>query len=138
VIWLQTATLFGPDEGKISFNEHDISDLKQTDIHTVEPLVPEPSAFEVKMAIEKIKGTKSPGIDQIQVELIKAGGRTIRSDIHKIIYSVWNKEGLPEKWKESVIVPIYKKGKKRIVAIIKAYHFSQINTRFYPTSCCQG
>jgi hypothetical protein len=35
--------------------------------------VPEPSAFEVEMAIEKVKSHKSPGIDQIPAELIKAG-----------------------------------------------------------------
>jgi len=44
--------------------------------------VPEPSAFEVEMAIDKLKRHKSPGIDQISAELIKAGGRTIRSEIH--------------------------------------------------------
>ena len=29
--------------------------MRQTEIHTAEPLVPEPSAFEVELAIEKIK-----------------------------------------------------------------------------------
>jgi hypothetical protein len=37
------------------------------------------------MAIEKLKRHKSPGIDQIPAELIKAGDRTIRSKIHKLI-----------------------------------------------------
>jgi hypothetical protein len=64
------------------------------------------------MAIEKLKSHKSPGIDQIPAELIKAGGRITWSEIHKLIISIWNKEELPEKWKESVIVPIYKKGDK--------------------------
>jgi hypothetical protein len=41
--------------------------------------VPELSAFEFEMAIEKQKSHKSPGIDQILAELIKAGGRTICS-----------------------------------------------------------
>jgi hypothetical protein len=72
--------------------------------------VPEPSAFEVKMAIENQKWHKSQGIDKIPAELIKAGGRTIRSEIHKLINSVWNKEELPDEWKESITVPIYKKG----------------------------
>jgi hypothetical protein len=60
------------------------------------------------MAIEKLKRHK----DQIPAELIKAGGRTIRSEIHKLINSIWNKKELPEQWKESIIVPIYKKGDK--------------------------
>ena len=64
------------------------------------------------MAIEKLKSHKSPGIDQIPAELIKAGGRTIRGAIHKLINAIWNKEELPEEWKESVIVPIHKKGDK--------------------------
>ena len=40
------------------------------------------------------------------------GGRTIRCAIHKLIISIWNKEELPEEWKESIIVPIHKKGDK--------------------------
>ena len=36
--------------------------------------MPEPSAFEVEMAIGKLRRHKSPDIDQIPAELIKAGG----------------------------------------------------------------
>ena len=46
----------------------------QTEVHTAEPLVPEPSVFEVELAIGKLKNQKSPGIDQIPAELIKTGG----------------------------------------------------------------
>ena len=46
--------------------------VRQAEIHTAEPLVPEPSALEVELAIEKLKSHKSPGIDQIPAELIKA------------------------------------------------------------------
>ena len=77
-------------------NVHGVNDVRQTEIHTAEPLVPEPSAFEVDLAIEKIKSHKSPGVDQIPAELIKAGGRTIRYQIHKLIISVWNKKELSE------------------------------------------
>ena len=58
-----------------------------------------PSAFKVELDIEKLKSHISPGIDQIPVELIKAGGRTIRCAIHKLIISIWNKEELPEELK---------------------------------------
>jgi len=94
------------------FNVHGVSDVRQTEIHTAEPLVPEPSAYEVAMAIEKLNRHKSPGIDQIPAEMIKAGSRTIGFKIHELIYLIWNLEKLSEGWKESIIVPIYKKGDK--------------------------
>ena len=76
-----------------------VYDVRQMDICTTEPLLPEPSAFEVELAIEKLKCHKSTGNDQIPAELIKAGGRTIRGEIHKCIISIWNKKELPEEWK---------------------------------------
>ena len=32
------------------FNAHGVNDVRQTEIYTAQPLVPEPSAFEVEMA----------------------------------------------------------------------------------------
>jgi hypothetical protein len=93
-------------------NVHGVSDVTQAEIHTAEPVVPEPRALEVELAIEKLKSHKLPPIDQIRAELIKAGGRTICCAIHKLIIAIWNKEELPEVWKESIIVPIHKKGDK--------------------------
>jgi len=58
-------------------NVHGVYDVRQTEIHMAELLVPEQSAFEVEMAIEKLKSHNSPGIEQIPEDLIKAGGRTI-------------------------------------------------------------
>jgi hypothetical protein len=81
-------------------NVHGVSDVRQAEIHTAELLVPEPSALKVELAIEKLKSHKSPGIDQIPAKLIKAGSRTIRCAIHKLIIAIWNKEELTEEWKE--------------------------------------
>jgi len=55
------------------FNRHGVKDVGQAEIHTAEPLVPESSASEVELVIDKLKSHKSPGIDQIPAELIKAG-----------------------------------------------------------------
>jgi hypothetical protein len=66
-------------------NVHGVSDVRQAEIQTAEPLVPEPSVLEVELDIEKLKTHKSPGIDQITAELIKAGGRTICCVVHKLI-----------------------------------------------------
>jgi hypothetical protein len=37
-------------------NVHGVNDVRQTEIHTAEPLVPEPSYFEVEIATESFKG----------------------------------------------------------------------------------
>jgi len=43
------------------------------------------------LAIGKLKSHKSPGFDQIPSELIKADGRTVRYEIHKLIIYIWNR-----------------------------------------------
>jgi len=55
------------------FNVHGVKNVGQAETHTAEPLVPEPSASEVELTIDKLKSHKWPGIDQIPAELIKAG-----------------------------------------------------------------
>ena len=44
-------------------NVHEVIDVRQTEIHTTKALVPEPSALELEMVIEKLKRHKSPGTD---------------------------------------------------------------------------
>jgi hypothetical protein len=99
--------------------------------------MPETSAFEVEMPIEKIKSHKSPDIDQIPAEMIEPGGRTICSEIHKLINSIWYKEKLPEEWKESIIVPIHTKGDKPNCSNYRGISHFSTTYKFYPTSSCQ-
>jgi hypothetical protein len=70
--------------------------------------------------------------------LIKSDGRTIRSEIHKHISSIRNKDFLPEGWKDTIIVStcICKEGD--IVIIVGAYHFCRLRTKLYLKFCCQG
>ena len=111
------------------------TDVKQTEIHIAEPQVPEPSAFEFEMAIVELNRHKSPGIDQIPAEVITAGSRTIRSEIHKLINSIWNTEELPEEWKESIIAHFYNKGDETDYSSYSGISLCQLRTKFYPTSC---
>ena len=96
VIWMTTDShsIFASWRNHSSqlLNVHGVKDVKHTEIHTAEPLVPEPSAFQVEMAIEKLKRHKSLGVDQIPAELIKAESRTFRSETHKLTNSNWNKD----------------------------------------------
>jgi hypothetical protein len=72
-------------------NVHNVSDVRQTEVHTAEPLVPGPSRLEVEVAIAKLKKYKSPASDRIVSEFIQARGETtLLSEIHKFIKSVLN------------------------------------------------
>jgi hypothetical protein len=54
-------------------NVHWIHDVRQMDIHTDEPLVPESSRVEVEIAIGKLKSYKSPGTDRFRPSWSKQG-----------------------------------------------------------------
>jgi hypothetical protein len=105
-----------------------------TEMHITEPLGPEPVSFKVEIITEKLKRCKSLGTDQIPTELIQAGGNTLFSEIHKLRNYIWNKEELPQQWKESTIVPIYKKGVKTDCGngVVDEYHCYQLHIKFYP------
>jgi hypothetical protein len=93
-------------------NVHWEGGVRQTEMHTAEPFVPQPSASEVEAAIGKPERYKSPGVYQIQIEIIQAGRETLHSEIHKLIKLIWNKEELTHQWKESTVVLIHKNGHK--------------------------
>jgi hypothetical protein len=69
-------------------NEHKVSDVRQTEVHTAEPLVPGPSRLEVEIAISKLEKYISPGSDEISAKLIQVGDEMLLSAIHKLINSV--------------------------------------------------
>jgi hypothetical protein len=86
-----------------------VNDVRQTEIHTAEPLVPELSDCEVEVTAEKLKRHKSPGTDQIVA--IKGGVEQFALKSINI-NSNWNKQEFPKEWKESNNVSVYKKGDK--------------------------
>jgi hypothetical protein len=105
------------------------SDVRQIKIHTAEPLVPDPSPFEVEITIAKLKRYKSQRSDQILAEFIQAGGEILHSKINKLSSSNWSMEKLPDRSKESIIVPVYKV--KKLTAVnIRGYHIYQVHTNF--------
>jgi hypothetical protein len=105
--------------------------VRQIEVHADEALVPGPS----RLAIAKLEKYKSPCSDQIPSDLIQAGGEILLSAIHKLINSVWNKEKLPDQWKEYQFT---KRVTKLTVIIIVGYHCYQLHTEFYRISSSQS
>jgi hypothetical protein len=89
-----------------------VGDVRQTGTYTAEPFLPETRVSEVDVAIGKLKRYKSPDVDQIPVEPIQAEGKTLHSEIHKLIKLIWNREELPHQRKESIVIPIHRKSDK--------------------------
>jgi 3-deoxy-D-manno-octulosonic acid (KDO) 8-phosphate synthase len=85
---------------------------------------------------------KSPGSDQILAEMIQAEGDTLLSVINNLINSIWNKEKLPDQWKESIIVPVHKKSNKtdcnnyRGIALLSTSYKILSNIRLSRLSPC--
>jgi hypothetical protein len=50
------------------------------------------------------------GTDRIHQELIKYGGNKLLNRIYELVRQIWEKERLPEEWKETIRVPIHKRG----------------------------
>jgi hypothetical protein len=77
-------------------NVHNITDICQIEIYTVEPLVHATRHLYVEIVIAKLKKYKSPGSDKIPVELLHARSERLLSVIYKLVNSIWNKKELPD------------------------------------------
>jgi hypothetical protein len=122
----------------LSLNVHNVSDIRQIEVRMAESLVPGPSRLEFETAIARLKKYKSPGNDQILAELIQVGGEMLLYVIHKLVNSIWNKDELPNQWKEFIIVPIQKRVTRLTVIIILGYHFFQHHAKCYRISSSQS
>ena len=71
-------------------------------------LVGEVTREEVEGALKKMKNDKSIGPDEIPVEVWKALGREGVDILHQLIRGIMEKEVIPEKWRESTLIPIFK------------------------------
>jgi hypothetical protein len=108
-----------------------VSDVRQIEIHTAEPLAPGPSHLEVEIPMAKLKKYTSPGSDKIPAELYQAGGEIFVPVIHKLIISIFNMKKLPDQWEESIIVPIHKMANKTDGNNYHGYHCYQPHIKFY-------
>lgn len=58
---------------------------------------------------------KSPQLDGIPVEILKAGGDHISSEIHSLIIGVWNESSILEECINGILKSVYKdKGSKAV------------------------
>jgi len=64
-----------------------------------------------------LRNNKAAGTDGIHLELIKYGGNKLLNRIYEIVRQIWEEERIPEEWKETIIIHIYKKKKEIEVGV---------------------
>ena len=65
---------------------------------------------EIQTALKDISNSKSPGDDGIQIELLKASGQEGIKILLKLCNKIWDQLAWPQDWKQSVYIPLPKKG----------------------------
>ena len=86
-----------------------------------EGLTPAVNRKEVDVAFKGMKHGKAMGPDGIQVEVWKSLGEEGVDMLLDLLQKIFEQEKMPEEWRDSVIVPIFKeRGIYRIVAITEA------------------
>ncbi|XP_055384192.1 uncharacterized protein LOC129613898 [Condylostylus longicornis] len=68
----------------------------------------------VKANISKLKNRKSPRIDEISNAMIKYGGEQFQNEIVHLFNKILTYKQAPREWKNSITVPIFKKGDKNL------------------------
>jgi hypothetical protein len=98
------------------------------------------SPFDIEIPVAKLKRYKSPGSNKFPTELIQAGAKTLKSEIHKLIHPVCIKTKVSQQWKESLMLPVHRKVTSINVAaqILVAHDCCQLHTKFYLISFSQG
>ena len=72
-----------------------------------------PSMEEIEECVRSLKNRKSPGGDGLPAEIYKYGGNDLLRKLHELICAIWISEVVPQNWKDSLIITIYKnKGDK--------------------------
>lgn len=74
----------------------------------------EPREEDVISVIKKLKNRKSAGPDEITNEMLKYGGETLHKEIVKLQKQIFTNLSIPQEWKTSILIPIFKKGNKQI------------------------
>jgi len=107
------------------FNVNGFKDVRQAEIHTAEPLVHEPSAAVFDLSIDKLKRHKSPGIDQIQAEMIKQGLEQIDWRFINLLLPFGRRRNCLKSGRNRSYYLSTRRGMKQIAIIIEAYQSCQ-------------
>jgi len=92
----------------ISGTRQDILDLLPQ-FPSIPDLDVTPPLHEISITVRGLKNNKAFCPDDISTEVLKHGGHTLLHRLHSFIACAWNSWQLPQQWKDTNIVTIYKR-----------------------------
>jgi hypothetical protein len=66
--------------------------------------------YELEELLQKCKNKKHPGVDKITIEMVKYASTDVKIRFLNLLNHCWQRQYIPESWKEARIIPIFKKG----------------------------
>ncbi|KAI5731653.1 hypothetical protein M8J77_013841 [Diaphorina citri] len=60
-----------------------------------------PTRIEIHKAIMQMKNNKSPGMDDISAEMLKAGENCVLEMLHTLFQQIWAEKSVPAEWKDA-------------------------------------
>jgi hypothetical protein len=109
------------------------NDIRQTVMHTTEPLVYQPNPSEVEIAIENLERYKLPTIYQIPVQLIQAGTKHHILSFTNLLILFGIRKNCHGSGRNLLLYVFVKRVVKLTIVILEGYHYYQLNTKFYPS-----
>ena len=64
---------------------------------------------ELKKALQETRRGKAPGLDGISPEILKLGGPKLKAHLLSLYNTCWQRQRLPEDFKDALIITIYKR-----------------------------
>ena len=86
---------------------------------------------EVREAIQALKTRKAPGVDNITSEMLQAGGESSVKMMHTLCNNIYEEKKCPEDWGRAIIVPIHKKGDKKVCSNYRGISLLSVPGKVY-------
>ncbi len=73
-----------------------------------------PSLEEICTAVRQLRNNRDPGEDGIPAEVYETRLDSLGPWLHRVITKLWMCEAIPNNWSGTVLLPLFKKGDKRM------------------------
>ena len=97
--------------------------------HTWDLNLDPPTVDEIRRNLAKLKSFKASGPDNLPPALFTDGGKGLVSSLSFLFAEIWRTESVPDNWGGSIIIPIFKKGNRRLCNNHRGISLTPVITR---------